>query len=65
MKRNQKVQVSEETKFSHNRGRVGYFQFFGEGPSNGVAVLTVEPTDSTKGSPGRYFAVKKDEIKIA
>lgn len=41
MNKNQKVQVSDKSKY--HAGKVGYLNFLGQGPSEGTAVLTHVP----------------------
>jgi hypothetical protein len=57
---NTKVQVSKDTTF-HAAGKVGYFQFNGEGPSQGLVILTDKPTKEGDRS-GTYFVVEADAI---
>ena len=61
MKLNQKCVVSSDHKFWP--GRVGYFQFYGEGLSDGTAVLSAEP--SSNDGPKTLFSVRKNQIKPA
>lgn len=60
MNKNQKCIVSESSP--HHANRVGYFQFYGTGSSNGVAVLTEEPVDPETESR-TYFAVSVGDIQ--
>lgn len=55
MKKNDKVQVAKHAPY--HQGRVGYFQFVGEGVSSGCAVLSHEP-DGTL-----FFVVKTDHLE--
>lgn len=59
MNRNQKCIVSH----MHPRfpARVGFFQFFGEGPNTGLAILTDEPV-LPKNESGTYFVVGRAEL---
>ena len=58
MNKNQKCQVAPGAKY--HQGRIGYFQFFGEKSSSGIAVLSVAATEA--GKPEVLFAVKSEEI---
>lgn len=60
MNKDQKVQVSSAAP--HHSGRIGYFQFFGEGESSKCAVLAVEPS-SVEPNPQRLFVVHKEHIQ--
>lgn len=44
MRLNEKVVVAANAKY--HADKVGYFQFFGEGPSLGTVVLSTEPVDN-------------------
>lgn len=58
MEKNQKVRVSPTAK--HHAGKLGYFQFYGKDSSEGVAVLSESPTETTQSFA--LFAVGVDEI---
>lgn len=58
MKQGQKVRVVSTAP--HHANREGIFQFFGEGPSEGVAVVK-DPLQSS-GSMECLFAVKKENL---
>lgn len=58
MKKGTKVIVSNEAPF--HKGRVGYFQFYGEGESNGVAVCSNSAFEGKLGID--LFAVDKEFI---
>lgn len=62
MRTNQKVRVSKSAKF--HGGCIGYFQFFGEGPSIGCAVITEHPTKPDDDS-GTYFVVKSEHLRTS
>lgn len=59
MNRNQKCIVSH----MHPRfpARVGFFQFFGEGPNEGLAILTLEPV-LPQNESGTWFVVNRGDI---
>jgi hypothetical protein len=58
MQKNQKVVVANSAP--HHAGRIGYFQFFGEGASKGVAVLSANPSENGKAMT--VFAVSNSDI---
>lgn len=59
MDRNQKVKVAAHAHQAKNRGKEGYFQFYGQGASAGCAICTEAPTvDGT----GVFFVVGENEI---
>lgn len=59
MNKNQKVKVSDDSKY--HAGKVGYLNFMGKGQAEGTAILTHVPDD------GQHilnmFAVDKIHIK--
>lgn len=59
MKKNQEVTVKSNHPF--HGGRIGYFQFFGAGPSEGAVVLSSKPTDGS-GKPNTIFAVNASDL---
>lgn len=60
MKKNQRCIVSENAP--HHANRIGFFQFYGEGASAGVAVLATEPVDQRDGARV-LFAVASNHIE--
>lgn len=59
MKKNDKVQVKQD--HPHHPNQIGYFQFEGEGKSQGIAVVSVDPVhDQTKTQI--LFCVGMEEI---
>lgn len=60
MKKNQRVRVKQTAP--HHAGRVGYFQFAGEGSSEGTVVLAEEP--DKLGKPQTLFAVDSHNIAV-
>lgn len=60
MKKDQKVQVSNAAP--HHSGRIGYFQFFGEGASQKCAVLAVAPS-SVEPNPQRLFVIHREHLQ--
>ena len=56
---NTKIIVNSEAKF--HKERIGYIQFYGEGPSEGVVVLADSPTSTTKYQQ-TLFAVEASHV---
>lgn len=61
MEINQKCVIRSDHQF--HPGRVGFFQFFGKGESQGCVVLSEKPT-SKEDKSTTYFAVGRDDIVI-
>lgn len=57
MKVDTRIVVSHDAP--HHAGRVGYFQFFGKGPSEGTMVLAEEPSKDTASRSQKLFAIDK------
>lgn len=70
LKHNQKCRVKETA--THHAGRIGYFQFYGKGPSEGVVVLSAAPTIKPRKrdknlykAPMTLFAVSVENCLLA
>lgn len=55
------TKVKVKSSAPHHAGRVGYFKFYGEGPSKGTAVIAVE-APSAKANPETLFAVANGDF---